>query len=269
MLSILIVNFNSGDHLKNCLESIFSSVEVDYEVVIVDNNSSDDSLSDLPPIPKLKLVKEKMNHGFSKGCNLAFAKSSGSLIHFLNPDTRVSKAINEVYRRLPDVSDPQIFVTQIEDLAGQRVTSSFAFPTLSNILWAVVSPSRLVRWYLGASVIMSREVYLSLGGFSEDYFMYCDDVDLFYRAYQAGIPSHVLSVSVRHFSGGSSSGVWNPEERYELVERSALIFARKFHLQYSYFIFKHIGALRGLLRGRTEAVKELRAYWTVLLSGAN
>lgn len=231
---------------------------------MVDNASSDNSLDGLPDIPELKVVLESKNQGFARGCNIGVSHAKANVFHFLNPDTVVPKEINAFYESLSQDVQRCIYSTQIQDMTGSTVQSSFAFPTLGNLFWSLVRPQLVKKWHLGASVIVHRAIFNELGGFSEDYFMYCEDTDLFYKALLAGISIEELPVSVRHVSGGSTRQIWTHEERLRRVENSALIFARKFNLGFSYFVFKHMAFLRKLLSDPRQAALDLKIYWRCL-----
>lgn len=264
MVSIIIVNFNTGDLLRSCLSSIKRSVSIPYEIVVVDNNSNDDSLKDLPDISELRIQREPVNHGFSKACNIGATLAKSSLYHFLNPDTEVSSDINEAYG-LASRDQKSIYVTKIFDSQSGTDKSDHALPLLKNIWYSIFSPEKIARWYVGASFIVFHELYENLGRLSEDYFIYMDDVDFFYKAYRAGIKTIECPARVIHHQGGASRRVWTERQRLERVERSAIIFTRKFGLQFDYFVFKHVAFLRYGWRSPAISATELLCYWRELL----
>ena len=89
-ISIIIVNYNSGAFLFNCVNSIITNLsDIDYEILVVDNKSSDDSFDRCKAIMnnRLKLIQSNANLGFSKANNLGADRATGKILHFLNPDT--------------------------------------------------------------------------------------------------------------------------------------------------------------------------------------
>jgi GT2 family glycosyltransferase len=261
LISIIIVNYNSGDLLRACLASIQKFVTVPYEVVVVDNQSSDNSTANLPSIPALNIVKANDNLGFPRACNLGAASAIGNIFHFLNPDTEVTENINEVYQEAIDEKVPQIHVTRILNTRTGNERSSHPLPTLRNVLMLLVCRARVDKWYLGASVILSKSLFERLDRWSTEYFMYLEDVDFFYKALLAGVKTVESSSLVVHHQGGSSRQVWSDFERLEKIETSAFIFARKFGLTLDYFVFKHAAYWKIVWREPVMATLGLVVFW--------
>jgi GT2 family glycosyltransferase len=261
LVSIIIVNYNSGALLRACLESLRNFVTVPFEVVVVDNKSSDGSLENLPAFPELKIVRAKDNLGFSKGCNLGAAEASGSYFHFLNPDTEVTHNINECYKTAFAETTPAIYVTRLIDTTNKSERSSHPIPTLKNVYNLLVAPERVDKWYLGASVLLSKKLFEHLGRWSSEYFMYAEDTDLFYKALLAGVPTIQTPTIVIHHQGGSSRQVWNDRQRLERIEKSAFIFARKFGLVFDYFVFKHVAYCKIVWKKPLWATIGLLVFW--------
>ena len=265
MVSIIIVNYNSGDLLRACLESLRKFVTVPYEVIVVDNASSDGSLDELPSVSGLQVIRSDENLGFPRACNLGAASATGRVFHFLNPDAEVTENINEAYALALNETEPQIYVTRILNTRAGTERSCHPFPTLSNVLRLVLFQSSFGRWFVGASVILSQSLFERLGRWSIDYFMYYEDVDLFYKAHLANIKTVQTESLVVHHQGGSSRKVWTDRQRLEKIERSAFIFARKFGIGFDYFVFKHAAFFKVFWRQPTGAVLELRVFWRELL----
>lgn len=96
-LSIIIVNWNTKDYLKDCLSSIFKSItELNFEVIVVDNNSADESVEMVKEkFPQVRLIENKENLGFAKANNQGYEISKGRIIALLNPDTIIYKGVFE------------------------------------------------------------------------------------------------------------------------------------------------------------------------------
>lgn len=264
-VSIIIVNFNSGNLLNACVTSILRYVKVDFEVIVVDNASSDGSENSVfYDGCRLKLVRSTTNGGFAKGSNLGAQNASGKILHFLNPDAEVGPDINEAYQTA--LSNPdRIYATHITDTYRNLESRGHAFPTLQNVFNLAFRRDQIQKWYIGASVILSVSNFRRISGWSEEYFMYVEDMDLFYKAHLAGIHSELLPTRVRHYQGGTTRKVWSEDERFLRVERSALIFAKKFNLGFDYFIFKHLASLKNLFRSPKYVCLDLFAYWKALI----
>ena len=102
-LSIIIVNYNSKEMLRDCLTSIQQHLSVDYEVIVVDNDSTDNSIalcSHFESLPQFKIIRAAENMGFAKGCNIGAAASRGEILHFLNPDTALQSGADSDYKKV-------------------------------------------------------------------------------------------------------------------------------------------------------------------------
>jgi hypothetical protein len=262
-VSVILVNYNSGGLLKECVQSLRNHVRQKLEIIVFDNASSDGSATGLGA--DVQVIASTENLGFARGCNLGARAAQGEVLHFLNPDTTVGSDINDAYRQAGEF--PQnLLVTRVIDTHRKFESQGYPFPTLGNLVRLIFSPAAVKRWYVGASVIMSREVFQRLGGWSEEYFMYAEDTDLFYKASIAGISVNQSPAIVYHNQGGSTRAVWTRRQRLQRVENSALIFARKFNLVFSYFVFKHVAFAHHLFRSPREALEELTVYWKALLN---
>jgi len=122
VFSIIIVNYNSKRLLYNCVNSIVNSLsDIDYEVIVVDNNSSDNSFELCRSISdeRIKMISSSENLGFAKANNLGVKCSSGRIIHFLNPDTEVDDKLIEDYKRvIRDSSNNYVYVNPLRDTDG-------------------------------------------------------------------------------------------------------------------------------------------------------
>lgn len=264
-VSIIICNYNAGELLGACIRSIVAHVKCGYEIIVVDNGSTDGSLASLPE--HVRVIHSGCNAGFAKASNIGARRAQGKILHFLNPDAEVRQDINEAYKTALADSDV-LYATNVVDTHRNWKSRGHALPTLKNIFNLLFRRSQIEKWYIGASIIASPQIFLRLGGWSEDYFMYGDDIDLFYKAKLNKIESRLLPAKVFHCQGGSSRQIWSDDERMERVERSTLIFAKKFGLQFDYFVFKHLAVTRRVLRQPASAGKELKVYWRQLIFGS-
>lgn len=229
-LSIIIINWNSKDYLRECLNSLNRSTSaLDQEVVVVDNASRDGSAQMVAAeFPQVEFIQSETNLGFSGANNRAARQAKGDCLLFLNPDTLVegNALVNlvEALRRLPDAG-----------IVGARLLNSDrtlqtscvqSFPTVINQildcnllrrcfprsrLWGMAalfdaSPEpKAVDAISGACLMIKRELFERLGGFDERYFMYSEDIDLAFKVRQAACKCYyVPTTTVIHHGGGSS-----------------------------------------------------------------
>lgn len=229
-LSIIIVNWNSKDYLQRCIASILDSKsEIKFEIVVIDGGSFDGSGEMLKQCyPQVKFIQSDKNLGFAKANNIAFKASSGSHILFLNPDTEVViPAIDILFDQMKKLSRAGAIGCKLLNADGSIQTSCIqSFPTILNqlldseFLRALFPKSRLwgmaslfgatnrpaeVEVLSGACIMMRRSLFEQIGQFSEDYFMYAEDMDLCYKVRQAGYENYYIqTATVLHFGGGST-----------------------------------------------------------------
>jgi GT2 family glycosyltransferase len=260
-LSIIIINWNSADYLRKCLASIYAQTQgIEFEVVVVDSGSFDGSGELVGrEFPQVRFVQSKDNLGFAKANNLAFQHTSGDYLLFLNPDTEViGSAIADLLaqgRALPWAG--AVGCKLLNTDRSVQTSCIQSFPTITNqvldsealrnvfprsSLWGVASlysaedqPSE-AEAISGACILMKREVFEDVGLFSTDYFMYAEDIDLCYKAWQKGYANYyVPKASIIHHGDGS-------------VSRAKTNFAAVMAVEsISRFLKKHRGAVYAAL----------------------
>jgi GT2 family glycosyltransferase len=229
-LSIIIVNWHSAEFVRRCVDSIREqTMEPTYEIVVIDNASFDGCDQVLKKhAPEVTYIQCDENLGFAKANNYAFRASRGNGLLFLNPDTEmVGSAIKLLYCALQQLPGVGAVGARLLNSDGSLQTSCIqSFPTILNQtldseffrkrwpesgLWGTEPFLREddrpaeVEAISGACLMIKREVFERIGGFSEDYFMYAEDMDLCYRIRKAGFKNYyVPQAEVTHFGGGSS-----------------------------------------------------------------
>lgn len=229
-ISIIIVNWNSIDFARDCIASIQSTLTgYEYEVIIVDNASKDDCRSLVNEFPSLvKLVDSHENIGFAGANNLGFQHSTGNKVLFLNPDTVVMDgAIQKMAAQLDAAPrNGAVGCRQLNRDLSIQTSSVQPFPTIWNQLfgldfvqrrwsrWSVLGIGALVsndsvasevEVVSGACIMVKRDVFARVGGFSTEYFMYAEEADLCYRIRHSGYcVIHVHQARIVHFGGEAS-----------------------------------------------------------------
>ena len=225
-LSIIIVNWNTKDLLKQCLDSIFKfPTERSFDIWVVDNASSDDSTEMVQELfPKVCLIVNDHNMGFGSANNLALERCQGQYILFLNPDTEVLPAALESLSSFLD-AHPKTGVAGACLLYpdGSMQTSCYPFPTLFSELWRLLHLDRIhtygvydqTHWdqsaprevdvIQGAAFLVRRAVLDQAGFFDPDFFMYTEEVDLCFRIQNAGWDLYwVPQAEIVHYEGQST-----------------------------------------------------------------
>ena len=246
-ISIIIVNYNSGVLLKNCVHSLYQNLEVNFEVIIYDNASHDESLrsleSETPGHPGLKIIHGAENLGFAKANNLAARHASGKFFHFLNPDIIVNADLNRDYRLIFQEQEFSIFVTSLKDTDGNLQKNKHLIPRIGNMFRYFLGSSNVAFWNIGASVIIQKDSFYKMGGWPEDYFMYAEDLDFFYSASKHHIPVKYLDTQLVHIGKGTTHQIWSDEQRAMRIEHSYKKFFLKYHATWEYFLIRPIHML--------------------------
>lgn len=241
-ISVIIVNYNSGDFLFNCIKGIIDNVhELSVEIIVVDNASTDDSLvvcKECPDFSKVKFIDAGGNIGFAKANNLATTFANGKVFHFLNPDTVVDETIEVSYQKAISNQD-KVYVTLLRNPDGEIINKGHILPTLNYYTKSFFKLSQN-KWYLGASVIMSQDIFQQIGKWSEDYFMYSEDLDLFYQIARLHIKTSMLPSVIYHAGGVCSSNKWNSKERNQVVNSSLRLFYKRNNIYWQYPIIRLI-----------------------------
>jgi N-acetylglucosaminyl-diphospho-decaprenol L-rhamnosyltransferase len=251
-LDVVIVNWNAGSYLADCVRALQASTQTSFElgdVVVVDNASSDGSVDRLAELRSVRVIENDVNRGFGAACNQGASVGSGELVLFLNPDTAVPPtALDEAAAFMTDPASEGIGICGVRMMSadGEEGFSCSRFPTLwmwtgkmlglAAVLPRLVpdqrmAPSELeangvVDQVIGAFFLIRRPLFEKLGGFDERFFMYLEEVDLAYRARELGAASFFLGTTrVFHQSTVSSSQV--PGKRLLYLLRSRVEFAHK------------------------------------------
>jgi GT2 family glycosyltransferase len=224
-LSIIILNYNTRDLTHACLESLFKEYKEELlnnqvEIVVVDNNSSDNSLSSLRKLSsRIKLVESAENLGFSNGCNLGASLSEGEYLLFLNSDTEVKdKGFLKMVEFLKGDRTIGILGGKLRNIDESVQKSCGKFYNLFNLKLMLLgierfgylrfSPSKTkkVDWVSGASLMIKKDVFDQVGKFEKDLFMYMEDQELCYKAKLRGFSTYFYKdVEVVHKERGSSN----------------------------------------------------------------
>ncbi|MBG0859040.1 MAG: glycosyltransferase family 2 protein [Bacteroidales bacterium] len=249
LLDIIIVNWNSGPLLERCIRSIYQpQSEIDFKIIIVDNNSDDGSTQNLPLKNRETVIKSESNLGFAKACNLAAGGSDSDFLLFLNPDTIVSStSLESAILFLSSSPETGIAGVRQESENGDLIPSCSRFLRLRFLLNDILGLSKLfpgkiksgtimVDWdhnksmvvdqVMGSFMLMRRSDFTLLGGFDERFFLFFEDMDLAKRLLTLGKKSFYLNdVKIIHTGCGTSNSVKDRRLFYSLSSR--IKYARK------------------------------------------
>jgi len=276
-LSIICVNWNSLDYLHECIRSIYVHTHgVSFEIIVVDNASTTGEVDSLQgEFPAVKLIKSVANLGFGGANNLGFQHSSGKYILFLNPDTKLlGPAINSLLERVKPLTNVGIVGCKLlnADLSVQT-SSIMKFPTISDVflraeylrlrwprLWGIgplfsndTQPAT-VQAISGACMLVPRDEFAGVGMFSEDYFMYSEDLDLCYKAKVAGLENYYIGqAEIVHYAGTSSPSEWQTM----MKQKAELRFCEKNYGYLYAWLFRMVSIVNASARITILAVLSL------------
>ncbi len=281
-ISFVIVTYNSADTIELCLASIVRHTAQPYEVAVLDNSPSDQTMvavhrfAAAHPEVHLHLIWPGENVGFGRGCNLGARQSSGEYLFFLNPDTQLmNDAAASLVRCLTERPGALAAGPAIFDSKGTVTRTCRKLPHLGHV---VLDATGLDRWFgaykltrfahdlakqvdqvIGAAMVMRRRDYERLGGMDEQFFIYFEEVDLCKRLKEAGGEIWFWpDAHVQHLAGHSCET--------DSVRARMIFVLRESRKKY---FTKHYGVLGGLALeavNRIEAVQKstvLLALWMV------
>ena len=258
-LDIIVVNWNAGLQLRDCLQSIVSADRSGFtigRVVIVDNASTDESLDGLESMRlPLAVIRNPDNRGFGAAFNQGLIGSQADYVLNLSPDARLfsdSLARTIEFMEAPENKRVGICGVQLLDSTGNPAKHCARFPKPSHFLSKTLGlekimpglfesyfmsewdhrDSRIVDHVMGAVIVVRRSLFETLGGFDEHFFLYLEDLDFSLRARQAGWLSYFLTGTQAYHKGGGTT---------EQVKVKRLFYSLRSRILYSYKHFSWFG----------------------------
>lgn len=281
-ISIIIVNYNVEYFLEQCLNAVLlAGQQVNYEVIVVDNNSSDGSIDMLKvKFPQVTCIHNAVNVGFSKANNQGIKISKGKYILLLNPDTVIDEqTLLKINLRMN--SDEKIGGLGVRMVDGKGIflpeskrglpTPSVAFYKIFGLSTLFKKSKRFGRYHLsyldefeenevdilsGAFMFMRKEVLDEIGLLDETFFMYGEDIDLSYRILKAGYKNIYFPVTtIIHYKGESTK---KSSVNYVFVfYRAMIIFAKKHFRENNALLFSIAINCAIYLRASIEIVRRI------------
>lgn len=249
-LSIVIVNFNGKKFLPGCFDSIQHTVNCSFEIILVDNASSDGSEELIrTDYPGVRFIRCDQNLGFAGGNNVGVKAAQGRYILLLNNDTILLSDPALGCKILNDQPDIGALGARMLDADLKETASCGRFPVPHRLVFfssMLFTPNKdestlsAVDWIQGSFVMMRREDYLKVGGMAEEYFMYVEDVDLCKKISLKNLKIMFCSdLSYLHFGG------YNPK-RWVQIFRGLKRYHKKFS-SFPIMVFAHIILYLGLI----------------------
>ena len=226
LVSVIVLNYNAGELLLNCVDSLKKSAYTNLEILVVDNISTDGSQKKCKEkFPDVELIQNNENLGYCGGNNVGIKKAKGEFIVILNPDTIVEKNwIDELilaHREFGDgLYQPKILSLNEENIIQStgNMLHIFGFGYArykGNKISDKKEEIEKIGYASGTCLFTSRNVIEKIGLLDEFLFLYHDDLDLGWRAAQVGINSYYVPKS-KIFHVESYSLKWSSKKFYWL-----------------------------------------------------
>jgi hypothetical protein len=252
-VSIIIVNWNTRDILRDCLKSIYSQINnISYELIVVDNASTDGSATMVKKeFPKVILIENFRNAGFAAANNQGMQIATCRYFLLLNPDTIIlDGAIQKTVMFADEHTDIGVLGCQVWLNEKEIQQTCFSFPSLPGLIFQEAGLRRLFpqSHFLGRSnygwwdrrnemdvdvvsgmyMLVRREAVNQVGLMDEDYFVYAEETDWCYRFWKAGWRcTFTPKARIIHLDGGSKSTAQISKKMFVQMQKSMLIFYKK------------------------------------------
>ena len=226
MISIIIVNFKTPQLTLRCIKSIVETVSTSHEIIVVDNNSDDDSeLLIKSYFPQVIWINELKNHGFGRANNIGSKIASGEFLLLLNSDIILKpNTIDYCFNKISANRNIGVLgcLLRNEDGTHQKSTyhyvGDFRSILTKNVLFSYFFQFKTpaIKAVMGSFMMIPKNVFIEVNGFDEDFFMYSEELEMCHRIHNVGyMIEYTHQVEAIHKNGGSWSGAnWSHKQNY-------------------------------------------------------
>ncbi|QOY51421.1 glycosyltransferase family 2 protein [Candidatus Sulfurimonas baltica] len=282
-VSFITINYNSSNYTIKLIESIEKYTTLEYEIVIVDNDSREEDYSNLKKYinsnQKIQLIRNTINEGFSSGNMLGVQYARGEYFFFINNDTQLLNdatlvMTNYLHSNLhialatAKVNDEngnfsssyKLFPSVVKELFGNSIARTFSKHNFPSNKIKLDVPT-LVEVVSGSCMFFRARDFVEIGGFDKEFFLYCEEEDLSKRVWDYGKEVVFLpEAQIFHHSGGSTTKSFEIEREYYI---SYNILINKHFNKPSVFILKLLLILK-LFRRSFKRKNGLKLFLCVL-----
>ena len=260
MISVIILQYNNFHFTKEAIESFRKYHHSEHEIILVDNGSTDSGWENsISHIQNIKLIRLESNLGFGPANNLAAKKAAGDILLFLNNDTVTTESyLEEIEKEFTNNPGIGIIGPKILNPDKSLQLSFGNFPTLmvelvDKILYRLVdkksktitgyfekkySAKQFAQWVTGAALFIKKDLFLSINGFDESFFMYFEDKELCKRVSDSGYKiMYFPAVSLIHLRGGSAAG---PKKKFldQMYRKSQIYYYTKHNSKFEQIVLR-------------------------------
>ena len=268
-VSIIIVTYNTKDLTHDCIKSVQKyTSELDYEIILVDNASSDGSKDHFAQRTDITYIYSPENLGFGKANNLGAEKATGEYIFFLNSDTLLKenslKKLYDFFTENENQLKIGVLGCTLIDEKGEPNGSGNYFPTVSSIVTEKFGSLPLIRnflkykeveipvnkedyyqidYVLGADMFLRKDLFYKVDLFNPEYFMYYEEAEIQRKITELGYKNYIMkNVNIVHLVAKSSSNQSAKESHFKrlIVNKSRIVYLRNNKKLHSFFIFEYL-----------------------------
>jgi len=245
LISIIIVNWNGKKWLKNCFNSLSRQTFKDFEILLIDNNSTDDSVDYIEAnYPEIIIIKNTENRGFAGGNNDALNKAKGKYLYLLNNDTIVAndclEKLSKAFDELPQAACIQTKLIMLNDRSNLDLVGAFWTNSTFLYYYGMKKDVNALQYNRnlpvfsnkGASVLIRRDVINKVGLFDDDFWCYYEETDFCHRLWLAGYECwYYPKAVVYHAGAGTTIRFDNSVIQYHNFKNKLLSFIKNFEIK--------------------------------------
>ena len=256
LISILIPHYGGEKILQDCLDSLKSTDYSNLEILVLDNNSSDDSIKNIQPkFPNVKFIKSKYNRGFSGGCNFLATYANGKYLIILNNDTIHEKnwitPLIERMEKNENISSVQPKIKKHTnkayfDHAGASggFMDKYCFPFARGRIFNTIEKDNgqydnacQIFWASGTAFLTKKSIFEKIGGFDEKLFAHMEEIDYHWKCQLQGYEVWVEPSSTIYHHGGKTLSPTSPKKTYLNYRNSLILLLTNHPLNISIKLF--------------------------------
>ena len=292
MVSIIIPHLKGTNILIECVSSIIKNTQnISYEIILVDNNSTDNSISKIEEkFSDIKIVRSTTNRGYAGGCNLGAKNANGKYLLFLNNDTMITNGAIELLVNAMEINknissvQPKIknyYNKELFDYAGAcgGYIDYLVYPFSRGRIFNTIEKDegqyedqKKIFWASGTAFLTKNEIFKKLNGFDEDLFAHMEEIDYHWKSILNGYDIYVIPKSIIYHRGGETLPYGSYKKVY-LNHRNSLILLLTNHQKLSFnmilkrMLMEDLAVLYYLLTGKFNAFfAVLRANIWILMN---
>lgn len=294
-VSIIIPNYNGAKYIKECIDSVYNQTYKDYELIVVDNASRDDSNKIIEEnYPQIKLIKNSINTGFSIAVNQGIKTAKGEYVILLNNDTLAEPTWLEALVNAIE-KDKKIFSVcskmiqyydnkKIDDAGDEYCILGWAWKRGDGKSTDEYTKTVEVFSSCAGAAIYRKSIFDEIGYFDENFFAYMEDVDISYRAKIHGYKNvYCADAKIYHIGSATSGSKYNafkiklaarnniyvPYKNMPLLQLIVNIIPLLIGILVKYIFFKRIGFNKEYSEGLKEGLKSLNSVQKTKFSPKN